>query len=241
MDKIDIKKPIIRSPKSVNNLSKSLKSKLKDNIDLKDKSSTNNQTKFKKIKLTPKSSTKKVKSKLFIPTELSVKPIEVEDKSIEVEDKPIEVDPVKVEDKSKEVPKLNITTKSTDNKIESDNKDGTNNKVESDNKVKPNVTKVKPTVDKVKKSKKLNKRRLSRRKKSSKNKVVSVDLNNNNNSSKEKDIIEIINKFEKMDIKEIRTFLKNKGIDTKNNSKSKLMPYLYLLTCVDDDINVIKS
>ena len=239
MDKIDIKKPIIRSPKSVNNLSKSLKSKLKDNIDLKDKSSTNNQTKFKKIKLTPKSSTKKVKSKLFIPTELSVKPIE--DKSIEVEDKPIEVDPVKVEDKSKEVPKLNITTKSTDNKIESDNKDGTNNKVESDNKVKPNVTKVKPTVDKVKKSKKLNKRRLSRRKKSSKNKVVSVDLNNNNNSSKEKDIIEIINKFEKMDIKEIRTFLKNKGIDTKNNSKSKLMPYLYLLTCVDDDINVIKS
>lgn len=239
MDKIDIKKPIIRSPKSVNNLSKSLKSKLKDNIDLKDKSSANTLTKFKKIKLTPKSSTKKVKSKLFIPTELSVKPIE--DKSIEVEDKPIEVDPVKVEDKSKEVPKLNITTKSTDNKVESDNKDGTNNKVESDNKVKPNVTKVKPTVDKVKKSKKLNKRRLSRRKKSSKNKVVSVDLNNNNNSSKEKDIIEIINKFEKMDIKEIRTFLKNKGIDTKNNSKSKLMPYLYLLTCVDDDINVIKS
>ena len=125
MDKIDIKKPIIRSPKSVNNLSKSLKSKLKDNIDLKDKSSTNNQTKFKKIKLTPKSSTKKVKSKLFIPTELSVKP--VKDKPIEVEDKPIEVDPVKVEDKSKEVPKLNITTKSTDNKVESDNKDGTNN------------------------------------------------------------------------------------------------------------------
>ena len=72
------------------------------------------------------------------------------------------------------------------------------------------------------KSKKLNKRRLSRRKKSSKNKVVSVDLNNNN-STKEKDIIEIINKFEKMNIKEIRTFLKNKGIDTKYNSKSKLI------------------
>ena len=34
---------------------------------------------------------------------------------------------------------------------------------------------------------------------------------------------------------------KNKGIDTKNNRKSKLMPYLYLLTCVDNDINVIKS
>lgn len=209
MEKIDIKKPIIRSPKSVNNLSKSLKSKLKGNVDLKDKSSTNTQTKFKKIKLTPKSSSKKVKSKLFIPTELSMKPIE---------DKPVE--------KSKEVPKLDDVIVSTSEPTV--------------DKVKPTIDKVKTTVDKVKKSKKLNKRRLSRRKKSSKNKVVSVDLNNNNNS-KEKDIIEIINKFEKMDIKEIRTFLKNKGIDTKNNSKSKLMPYLYLLTCVDDDINVIKS
>ena len=215
MDKIDIKKPIIRSPKSVNILSKSLKSKLKGDVDLKEKpSSINTQTKFKKIKLTPKSSSKKVHSKLFIPTELSVKPVEVKS----IEDKPVEV---------KEVPKLDDIVKPE--------------VVESNVKVKPTVDKVKPTVDKVKKSKKLNKRRLSRRKKSSKNKVVSVDLNNNNNSSKEKDIIEIINKFEKMDIKEIRTFLKNKGIDTKNNSKSKLMPYLYLLTCVDNDINVIKS
>ena len=50
MEKIDIKKPIIRSPKSVNNLSKSLKSKLKGNVDLKEKpSSINTQTKFKKI------------------------------------------------------------------------------------------------------------------------------------------------------------------------------------------------
>ena len=231
MDKIEIKKPIIKSPKSVNNLSKSLKSKLKGNVDLKGKPTPiNTQTKFKKIKLTPKSSTKKVQSKLFIPTELSVKP---------VEDKSVQDNLVKVEDK--EVPELNITVKSTVNKVESDNKVEVDNKVETVNKVKPNVSKVKPTVDKVKKSKKLNKRRLSRRKKSSKNKVVSVDLNNNNNSSKEKDIIEIINKFEKMNIKEIRTFLKNKGIDTKNNSKSKLMPYLYLLTCVDNDINVIKS
>ena len=212
MEKIDIKKPIIKSPKSVNNLSKSLKSKLKGNVDFKEKpSSLNTQTKFKKIKLTPKSSSKKVQSKLFIPTELSmVKP--VEDKSVE---------------KSKEVPKLDDVVVST---------------LEPTDKVKSTDDKVKSTDDKVKKSKKLNKRRLSRRKKSSKNKVVSVDLNNNNNnSSKEKDIIEIINKFEKMNIKEIRTFLKNKGIDTKNNSKSKLMPYLYLLTCVDNDINVIKS
>ena len=236
MDKIDIKKPIIKSPKSVNNLSKSLKSKLKGNVDLKEKSLINTQTKFKKIKLTPKSSTKKVQSKLFIPTELSIKPVE----NKPIEDKPVE--------KSKDVPKLDInvdtTLKPTVDKVKPtvDKVKPTVDKVKPTvDKVKPTVDKVKPTVDKVKKSKKLNKRRLSRRKKSTKNKVVSVDLNNNNNSSKEKDIIEIINKFEKMDIKEIRTFLKNKGIDTKNNSKSKLMPYLYLLTCVDDDINVIKS
>ena len=219
MDKIDIKKPIIRSPKSVNNLSKSLKSKLKGNVDLKEKpTSINTQTKFKKIKLTPKSSTKKIQNKLFIPTELSVKP---------------------VEDKSKDVPKLDIKVDPTVIEVKPTLKPNVNKVKPSVNK--PTVVKVKSTDDKVKKSKKLNKRRLSRRKKSSKNKVVSVDLNNNNNSIKEKDIIEIINKFEKMNIKEIRTFLKNKGIDTKNNSKSKLMPYLYLLTCVDDDINVIKS
>lgn len=226
MDKIDIKKPIIRSPKSTNNLSKSLKSKLKGDINLKQKPiSTNTQTKFKKIKLTPKSSSKKVQNKLFIPTELSVKPVEN--------------NPIKVEDKleeAKDIPKLDIKVDTTVNKSEV-----IKPTLESTvDKVKPNVDKIKPTVDKVKKSKKLNKRRLSRRKKSSKNKVVSVDLNNNN-STKEKDIIEIINKFEKMNIKEIKTFLKNKGIDSKNNSKSKLMPYLYLLTCVDNDINVIKS
>ena len=90
-----------------------------------------------------------------------------------------------------------------------------------------------------KSSKKSNKIRLSRRKKSARNKVISVDLNNN--TSKEKDIIDIINKFEKMDVNEIKTFLKNKGINTKNTNKSKLMPYLYLLTCVDGDINIIKS
>lgn len=222
---IDIKKPVIKSPKSNNNkLSPTIKSKLKGNVDLKEKpTSINTQTKFKKIKLTPKSSTKKVQNKLFIPTELSVKP---------VEDKP-------VEDKPKDVPKLDIKVDPTVIEVKPTLKPNVNKVKPSVNK--PTVVKVKSTDDKVKKSKKLNKRRLSRRKKSSKNKVVSVDLNNNNNSSKEKDIIEIINKFEKMNIKEIRTFLKNKGIDTKNNSKSKLMPYLYLLTCVDDDINVIKS
>ena len=210
MDKIEIKKPIIKSPKSVNNLSKSLKSKLKIKSNSNNNSSINIQTNFKKIKLTPKSSSKKVQSKLFIPTELSiVKP--VEDK------KPLEVKPV--EKKPLEV-KSNVKNYIEEKSVE----------------VKPNIDESK----KSKKSKKLNKRRLSRRKKSTNNKVVSVDLNNNN-KNKEKDIIEIINKFEKMDVKKIKTFLKNKGIDTKNNNKSKLMPYLYLLTCVDNDINIIKS
>ena len=73
-----------------------------------------------------------------------------------------------------------------------------------------------------------------------KNKTIRINLNNGK-VEKEKDIIEIINKFEKMDIKEIKDFLKKKGIDTKNNTKSKLLPYLYLLTCVDNDINIIKN
>ena len=68
---IDIKKPVIKSPKSTNNkLSPTIKSKLKsksnDNYQIK----TN--TNFKKIKLTPKSTNKKVKSNLFIPTDLSI-------------------------------------------------------------------------------------------------------------------------------------------------------------------------
>ena len=68
MEKIDIKKPIIKSPKSVNNLSKSLKSKLKNNVNLKEKSSSiNTKTKFKKIKLTPKSSSKKVQVNYLYP------------------------------------------------------------------------------------------------------------------------------------------------------------------------------
>ena len=104
----------------------------------------------------------------------------------------------------------------------------------------PNAAaKITAGTNKRRKSNKSNKARLSRRKKSTRNKVISVDLNNN--TSKEKDIIDIINKFEKMDVNEIKTFLKNKGINTKNTNKSKLMPYLYLLTCVDGDINIIKS
>ena len=53
---IEIKKPMIKSPKSINKLSNSLKSKLNSKSVSKkmvsnDKSSINTQTKFKKIKL----------------------------------------------------------------------------------------------------------------------------------------------------------------------------------------------
>ena len=75
---IVIRKPMIKSPKSINKLSHSLKSKLNSKAVPKktvsnDNSSINTQTKFKKIKLTPKSSNKKLQnrpSKLFLPIEL---------------------------------------------------------------------------------------------------------------------------------------------------------------------------
>ena len=221
---IEIKKPMIKSPKSINKLSNSLKSKLNSKsvpkkIVSNDNSSINTRTKFKKIKLTPKSSNKKLQSrpsKLFLPIELSIVRSDIiNDKKQNV--KP--VDAVKPNAAPKTSSKPNVKVKHT---------------------VIPNVeTKSDKETNKPRKSKKSNKIRLSRRKKSTRNKVISVDLNNN--TSKEKDIIDIINKFEKMDVNEIKTFLKNKGINTKNTNKSKLMPYLYLLTCVDGDINIIKS
>ena len=219
---IVIKKPTIKSPKSINKLSNSLKSKLNNKVEpnktvSNDNPSINTQTKFKKIKLTPKSSNKKLQnrsSKLFLPIELSIV------KSDIINDKKKTV-------KSEDVVKPNVDPK-------------TSTKHNVKDTVIPNVeTKSDKETNKRRKSKKSNKIRLSRRKKSARNKVISVDLNNN--TSKEKDIIDIINKFEKMDVNEIKTFLKNKGINTKNTNKSKLMPYLYLLTCVDGDINIIKS
>ena len=218
---IVIRKPMIKSPKSINKLSNSLKSKLNSKsvpkkIVSNDNSSINTRTKFKKIKLTPKSSNKKLQSrpsKLFLPIELSIVRSDIiNDKKQNV--KP--VDAVKPNAAPKTSSKPNVKAKDT---------------------VIPNA-KAK-IAEGTNKSKKSNKIRLSRRKKSTRNKVISVDLNNN--TSKEKDIIDIINKFEKMDVNEIKTFLKNKGINTKNTNKSKLMPYLYLLTCVDGDINIIKS
>ena len=131
-----------------------------------------------------------------------------------------------------------LSTKPLDNVnaslVKSENKALTEpvvNKVSS----KPIENKTKPKSLKkhyVKKTKKIH------RKKSTKNKTISVKLDNEN---KEKDILSIIDKFEKMDVKDIKDFLEKKGISSKNNDKSKLLPYLYILTCVDDDLNIIKN
>jgi len=94
-----------------------------------------------------------------------------------------------------------------------------------------------PTIlRKSKKSKKLSGKSCKLLKK----KTISVKLNTDD-VKKEKDILGIINNFEKMNVKEIKDYLKTKGIESKNNKKSKLLPYIYLLTCVDDDINIIKK
>ena len=238
---IKINKPILKSPKK-NKLSNSLRSKLsnkepkqsentpKQYENISKKSESDN---FKKIKLSSSRSNKKTKNNLFIPTDLSMitKPKEL-----------------KVH-KSNETPVSEAINKEVKPNV-TEVKPNVTQVKPNVTQVKPNVTEVKPNVTEVKpnvktnierKSKKMSKRRLSRRKKSSKNKTVSIDLNNNKTVKKEKDIIELIDKFEKMDVKEIKTFLKNKGIQSKNNTKSKLLPYLYLLTCVDDDINIIKS
>lgn len=222
---IKINKPILKSPKK-NKLSKSLMNKLTnkepESISKKPESISKKpeSDNFKKIKLSSSRSNRKLKNNLFIPTDLSMI------------NKPKEL----TVHKSNESP---VPEVKPPDEIKSDKE------VISDKEVKPQVKEVKSDVKQnlnvEKKSKKMSKRRLSRRKKSSKNKTVSIDLNNNKTVKKEKDIIELIDKFEKMDVKEIKTFLKNKGIQSKNNTKSKLLPYLYLLTCVDDDINIIKS
>jgi len=89
---------------------------------------------------------------------------------------------------------------------------------------------------KSKKSKKLSGKSCKLMKK----KTISVKLNTDV-VEKEKDILGIINNFEKMNVKEIKDYLKTKGIESKKKTKSKLLPYIYLLTCVDDDINIIKK
>ena len=192
-------------------LSKSLKDKLSGSSD---NNETTKTTNFKKIKLSAKSNKRRDINNMFIPTDLSMI------KS----DTPNTIPKIDIKSPDTSVKSPDTPIKSPDTPIKSPD-----TLVKSSD-IKPNVSK---------KHKKSSKRRLSRRKKTTKNKTISFDLNNN--SKKEKDIIELIDKFEKMDVKEIKTFLKNKGIESKKNNKSKLLPYLYLLTCVDNDINIIKS
>ena len=71
-----------------------------------------------------------------------------------------------------------------------------------------------------------------------KDKTISVKFKKNN---KEKEINQLLKSFDKLDIVSIQNKLKSKGIDTKNKDKNKLLKYIYLLTCVDDNINVIKG
>ena len=213
MDTIKISKPVIKSPSK--KLSNSFKNDLKKRLNSQKTTTVSlskSDTGFKKIKLSPKKSTSK-SNKLFIPTELSIVPT------------PDTKSNTHVKSDTKQVTKLKPSTPDT--------KSSTKPPTMPDTKTSKPITKSSKSNTKLSK-------KLARRKKSTKNKTISVNLSNKK-VNKEKDIVEIIGQFEKMDIKEIKTFLKNKGIDTKNNNKSKLLPYLYLLTCVDDDINVIKT
>ena len=87
---------------------------------------------------------------------------------------------------------------------------------------------------KYKKDKKLTKKFKS----NNKERTISVEFKKNN---KEKEINRLLNSFNKMDLKDIQSKLKSKGINTKKNDKNKLLKYIYLLTCVDDNINIIKG
>jgi len=70
-----------------------------------------------------------------------------------------------------------------------------------------------------------------------KDKTISVQIK----KKKEKDINKLIKQFDNLKLSDIQSKLKSKGIDTKNKDKSKLLKYIYLLTCVDDNINLIKN
>ena len=91
---------------------------------------------------------------------------------------------------------------------------------------------------KYKKDKKLTKKLTKKFKSNNKERTISVEFKKNN---KEKEINRLLNSFNKMDLKDIQSKLKSKGINTKKNDKNKLLKYIYLLTCVDDNINIIKG
>jgi hypothetical protein len=103
------------------------------------------------------------------------------------------------------------------------------------------INEIKPTVEDIidkSVSKITKKRKRSKRKNDRyKTKTISVKLN----KDKEKDINRLLKKFNDMKLEEIQKNLKSKGIHSKNKDKDKLLKYMYLLTCVDDNINVVKG
>ena len=96
---------------------------------------------------------------------------------------------------------------------------------------------VEPFKEPVKKKKSMKRVRQPVKDNKYKSKTISVKLKKN----KEQDINNIIKKFDEMDVTDIQSKLKSKGIHSKNKNKNKLLKYMYLLTCVDDNINVIKN
>ncbi len=66
-------------------------------------------------------------------------------------------------------------------------------------------------------------------------------MDNDKNKDKNKELEDILIKFGKMNINDIQSKLESKGIKSKSKNKNKLLKYMYLLTCVDDNINIIKD
>ena len=73
-----------------------------------------------------------------------------------------------------------------------------------------------------------------------KSKTISVKINDKG-KDKNKELEDILTKFSKMKISDIQSKLNSKGIKSKSKNKNKLLKYMYLLTCVDDNINIIKD
>ena len=112
------------------------------------------------------------------------------------------------------------------------------------NEIKPVIKKqidplIKQTEDKLTKNteKKIIKKKTKRKKNKYKEKTISVKMKKN----KEKDIDDILKKINNMNLDDLQKNLKSKGINSKIKNKNKLLKYMYLLTCVDDNINIIKG
>ena len=169
---------------------------------------------LKKISITPKRS----KKNLSIPVELNFKK---------------ELSPIiSLEPKPDKLPSKPSTSKSSTSKPSTSKSSTSKSSTSKPSTSKSSTSKSstsKPSNSKsfMKSKKKINKYR---------DKTISVSL-----KSKEKDINKIIKTFDDMAISDIQTKLKSKGINTKNTNKNKLLKYIYLLTCVDDDINIIKG